>query len=125
MDKKNYVISSSNNYKLNGLEDYKKARQYLDWYIQELESDVNVDGQLSYLENEMKQELTPEEEQEMSYLARKMMSTALTMTDGDTARYKELIEKKHGTNEEIEEEHRQNRKKFLKLQEKLSKKVIK
>lgn len=48
MDKKNYVISSSNNYKLNGLEDYKKARH---WYIQELESDVNVDGQLSYLEN--------------------------------------------------------------------------
>lgn len=73
----------------------------------------------------MKQELTPEEEQEMSYLARKMMSTVLTMTDDDTARYKELIEKKYGTNEEIEEEHRQNRKKFLKLQEKLSKKVIK
>lgn len=44
MDKKNDVISSPNNYKLNGLEVYKKARQYQDWYIQELESDVNVDG---------------------------------------------------------------------------------
>lgn len=44
MDKKNYVISSLNNYKLNGLEVYNKARQYQDWYIQELESDVNVDG---------------------------------------------------------------------------------
>ncbi len=93
MDKKNDVISSPNNYKLNGLEDYKKARQYLDWYIQELESDVNVGRQLSYLEDEMKQELTPEEEQEMYYLTRKMISTVLTMTHDDHARYKELFEK--------------------------------
>ncbi|WP_374045208.1 DUF3310 domain-containing protein [uncultured Anaerococcus sp.] len=35
--------------KKNGLEDYKKARQYLDWYIQELESDMDCDGQMSYL----------------------------------------------------------------------------
>ncbi len=125
MDKKNDVIYSPNNYKLNGLEDYKKARQYLDWYIQELESDVNVGRQLSYLEDEMKQELTPEEEQEMYYLTRKMISTVLTMTHDDHVRYKELFEKKYGTSEDREEERRQNRKNFYKLQDKLSKKATK
>ncbi|MDU5149715.1 hypothetical protein [uncultured Anaerococcus sp.] len=110
---------------MNGLEDYKKARQYLDWYIQELESDVNVGRQLSYLEDEMKQELTPEEEQEMYYLTRKMISTVLTMTHDDHVRYKELFEKKYGTSEDREEERRQNRKNFYKLQDKLSKKATK
>src|SRR5574344_2062450 len=47
--------------KKNGLEDYKKARQDLDWLIEELDEDVDIDGQLTYLEDEMKQELTPEE----------------------------------------------------------------
>ena len=125
MDKKNDVIYSPNNYKLNGPEDYKKARQYLDWYIQELESDVNVVRQLSYLEDEMKQELTPEEEQEMYYLTRKMISTVLTMTHDDHVRYKELFKKKYGTSEDREEERRQNRKNFYKLQDKLSKKATK
>lgn len=125
MDKKNYVISSSNNYKLNGLEVYKRVRQYQGWHIQELESDVNVDRQLSYLEDEMKQELTHEETKEMDYLTRKMISTVLTMTHDDHARYKELFEKKYGTSEDREEERRQNRKNFYKLQDKLSKKAIK
>lgn len=47
-----YILRAN---KKNGLEDYKKARQYLDWYIQELESDRvdDIDGQMSYLEEEV------------------------------------------------------------------------
>ncbi|WP_209774611.1 DUF3310 domain-containing protein [Anaerococcus degeneri] len=41
-----YILRAN---KKNGLEDYKKARQYLDWYIQELESDMDCDGRMSYL----------------------------------------------------------------------------
>lgn len=117
-----YILRAS---KKNGLEDYKKARQYLDWLIEELDEDAYLDGQLSYLEDEMKQELTPEEAKEMNDLSRKLLHTALTMTQEEKERHKELIEKAYGTEEEIREEHRQNRADFLKLQEKLSKKVTK
>lgn len=116
-----YILRAS---KKNGLEDYKKARQYLDWLIEELDKDAYLDGQLSYLEDEMKHELTPEEEQELDILTRKMLHTVITLTDEEEARYRELNEKAYGT-EEIKEEHRQNRKNFLKLQEKLSQKVTK
>lgn len=117
-----YILRAN---KKNGLEDYKKARQYLDWLIEELDEDAYLDGQLSYLEDEMKHELTPEEEQELDTLTRKMLHTVTTLTDEEEARYRELNEKAYGTEEEIKEEHRQNRKNFLKLQEKLSKKVTK
>lgn len=134
--------------KKNGLEDYKKAKQYLDWYIQELDGDAYLDGQLSYLdaettkeqpketpsavaidadkillEDKMKQELTPEEERELHELTMKMLHTALTMTKEEMERHKELVTKMIGTSEEIEEELRQNRKNFYKLQEKLSKRL--
>lgn len=117
-----YILRAS---KKNWLENYKKARQYLDWYIQELDEDANVDGKLTYLEDEMKRELTPEELQEMEYLDKKMTSSVLTITDDEVARYKELVIAKYGTAEEIKEEQRQNRKNFYKLQDKLSKKVTK
>lgn len=111
--------------KKNGLEDYKKARQYLDWLIEELDEDVEIDGQLSYLEDEMKQELTPEETKEMNDLGRKMMHTALSMTEEEQERHKELMDKKYGTVEDIRAEKMENRASFLKLQERLSKKVTK
>lgn len=117
-----YVLRAK---KKNGLEDYKKARQYLDWLIEELDEDGNIDGQLSYLEDEMKQELTPEETKEMNDLDRKLLHTALTMTPEEEERHKELIEKACGTDEEIRAAKMENRSNFLKLQEKLSKKVTK
>lgn len=117
-----YILRAN---KKNGLEDYKKARQYLDWLIEELDEGADIDGQMTYLGDEMKQELTPEEAKEMNDLSRKLLHTALTMTPEEKERHKELIEKAYGTAEEIREEHRQNRKNFLKLQEKLSKKVAK
>lgn len=140
-----YILRAN---KKNGLEDYKKAKQYLDWYIQELDGDAYLDGQLSYLdaettkeqpketpsavaidadkillEDKMKQELTPEEERELHELTMKMLHTALTMTKEEMERHKELVTKMIGTSEEIEEELRQNRKNFYKLQEKLSKRL--
>ena len=151
-----YILRAN---KKNGLEDYKKARQYLDWYIQELDEDADCDGQLSYLEDiivkeqpkdtpeigikllnkmppavainaekilledKMKQELTPEETHELDTLSMKMLHTAVNMTKEEMERYKELVTKKFGTEEEIKEEQRQNRENFYKLQEKLSKKV--
>ena len=111
--------------KKNGLEDYKKARQYLDWLIEELEEDADIDGQLTYLEDEMKQELTPEETKEMNDLDRKMLHTALNLTEEEQERHKELMDKKYGTVEDIRAEKMENRANFLKLQEKLSKKVTK
>ena len=153
-----YILRAN---KKNGLEDYKKARQYLDWYIQELDEDADCDGQLSYLEDiivkeqpkdtpeigikllnkmppavainaekilledKMKQELTPEETHELDTLSMKMLHTAVNMTKEEMERYKELVTKKFGTEEEIKEEQRQNRENFYKLQEKLSKKVTK
>lgn len=45
-----------------------------------------------------------------------------TMSKKDWERLGELIEKKHGTVEEIAEEIRENRRRFYKLQEKLSEK---
>lgn len=142
-----YILRAN---KKNGLEDYKKARQYLDWYIQELDEDANLDGQLSYLyvettkeqpketpsavaidadkillEGKMKRELTPEEDKELIDLTRKMLSSVLVMTKKDKERYDELLTKAVGTSEEIKEEEIQNRKNFYKLQEKLSKKVTK
>lgn len=63
-----YILRDS---KKNGLEDYKKARQYLDWYIQELESDQVTYGQMTYMEDEMERELTPEEDEEYLYLIKK------------------------------------------------------
>lgn len=44
-----YILRAN---KKNGLEDLKKARQYLDWLIEELDEDRNLDGQLSYLDVE-------------------------------------------------------------------------
>ena len=105
----------------NGLEDYKKARQYLDWYIQALESDLLTDGQMTYMEDEMERELTQEEEEEYLYLIKKSMSTVLRMSKKDWERFDELFEKKHGTLEEQQEEIRQNRKRFYKFQESLGK----
>lgn len=113
--------------KKNGLEDYKKARQYLDWLIEELDEDGNIDGQLTYLEDkdEMNRELPPEETQEFNELFKKMTHTALSLTAEEEERYKELMDKKYGTDEEIRAEKMENRSNFLKLQEKLSKKVTK
>lgn len=128
-----YILRAN---KKNGLEDLKKARQYLDWLIEELDEDRNLDGQLSYLDvettdkilvenSEMKQELTPEESRELNELSRKILHTAPSMTKEEQERHKELVDKKYGTTEDIREEQRQNRENFLKLQEKLSKKVTK
>lgn len=113
--------------KKNGLEDYKKARQYLDWLIEELDEDGNIDGQLTYLEDkdEMNRELPPEETQEFDELFKKMTHTALSLTAEEEERYKELMDKKYGTDEEIRAAKMENRSNFLKLQEKLSKKVTK
>ena len=134
-----YILRAN---KKNGLEDYKKARQYLDWYIQELDEDADCDGQLSYLEDiivkeqpkdtpeigikllnkmppavainaekilledKMKQELTPEETHELDTLSMKMLHTAVNMTKEEMERYKELVTKKFGTEEEIKEEQK-------------------
>lgn len=117
-----YILRAN---KKNGLEDYKKARKYLDWYIQELEGDKDCEGQMIFLEDKMERELTPEEEQEFDELSRKLLRTAPPMTGEELERFGKLSEKKYGTEEEIAEEQRQNRKNFLKLQEKLSKKVAK
>lgn len=113
--------------KKNGLEDYKKARQYLDWLIEELDEDVDIDGQMTFLEDkdEMNRELPPEETQEFDELFKKMTHTALSLTAEEEERYKELMDKKYGTDEEIRAEKMENRANFLKLQEKLSKKVTK
>ena len=117
-----YMLRAS---KKNGLEDYKKAKQYLDWLIEELDEDADIDGQLTFLEDEMKQELTPEETRELNDLSRKMMHTALGLTEEEQEMHKELIDKKYGTVEDIRAEKMKNRANFLKLQEKLSKKVTK
>lgn len=153
-----YILRAS---KKNGLEDYKKARQYLDWLIEELDEDAYLDGQLSFLEdvvdkNEPKDEneigikllnemppaedsemnkditldefnrkLTPEEEQELNDLSRKVLHTAPSMTKEEMERHAELVTKKYGTAEDIRENYRQNRENFLKLQEKINKKVTK
>lgn len=142
-----YILRAN---KKNGLEDFKKARQYLDWLIEELDEDAYLDGQLSYLdvettkeqpketpsavaidadkillEGKMKQELAPEEERELHELTMKMLHTAINMPKEEMERHKELMDKKYGTIEYAREEYKQNRKSFLKLQEKLSKKVTK
>lgn len=153
-----YMLRAS---KKNGLEDYKKAKQYLDWLIEELDEDVDIDGQLTFLEDvvdknepkdeneigikllngipptedsemnkditldEFNRELTPEEKRELNDLSRKMMHTALGLTEEEQERQKELIDKKYGTVEDIRAEKMKNRANFLKLQEKLSKKVTK
>lgn len=52
--------------------------------------------------------LSPEEEKEYLYLIKKLMSTVLRMSRKDRERFDELIEKKHGTWEEQQEEIRQN-----------------
>lgn len=159
-------------HKKNGLEDYKKARQYLDWLIEELDEDAYWDRQLGFLDDgnltpeeseeldalnkklmdaptdlskeeqerhkelidkkygkmadsEMGQGLTPEEAQELNDLSRKALHTASSMTKEEIERHAELITKKYKTTEDPREEYRQNRENFLKLQEKLSKKVTK
>ena len=71
----------------------------------------------------MDRELTPEEEKEYSFLNKKLMHTVFTMSKKDWERLHELLDKKYGTMEEREEEIKENRKIFLKLQEKLSKKL--
>lgn len=65
-----YILRAN---KKNGLEDYKKARQYLDWYIQELESDRvdDIDGQMSYLEDEVMKDSAPREPEEIAEEIRK------------------------------------------------------
>lgn len=173
-----YILRAN---KKNGLEDYKKARQYLDWLIEELDEDRNLDGQLSYLDDgnltpeeseelnelnekiidvsmlylsekeqerhkeliakkygnvedemnsgitldELNRELTPEETQELNDLSRKIMHSVIPLTKEEQEKHKELAEKMYGSEEEIKEEQRKNRENFLKLQEKLSKKVTK
>lgn len=71
----------------------------------------------------MDRELLPEEEKEYLYLIKKSISTVLRMSRKDWERFDELIEKKHGTLEEQQEEIRQNRKRFYKFQESLGKKL--
>lgn len=70
----------------------------------------------------MNRELTPEEEKEYLYLIKKSLHTVLIMSKKDWERLDELSEKKYGTAEEIAEEIRENRKRFYKFQEQLSKK---
>ena len=70
----------------------------------------------------MNRELTPEEEKEYSFLFKKLMHTVFTMSKKDWERFGELSEKKYGTAEEIAEEIRENRRRFYKFQEQLSKK---
>lgn len=70
----------------------------------------------------MDRELTPEEEEELTILIKKMIHTAPGITKEELDRKGELLDKKYGTVEEIAEEIRENRKRFYKLQEKLSKK---
>lgn len=117
-----YILRAN---KKNGLEDYKKARQYLDWIIEELDEGMEIDGQLSFLDDEMKQELTPEESIELNDLSRKIMHSVVPLTKEEQEKHKELAEKMYGSEEEIKEEQRKNGKNFLKLQERINKKVIK
>lgn len=117
-----YILRAN---KKNGLEDYKKARQYLDWLIEELDEDAELNGQLSFLDDGMKQELTPEESIELNDLSRKIMHSGVPLTKEEQEKHKELAEKMYGSEEEIKEEQRKNGKHFLKLQEKINKKVIK
>lgn len=117
-----YILRAN---KKNGLEDYKKARQYLDWLIEELDEGMEIDGQLSFLDDEMEQELTPEESIELNDLSRKIMHSVAPLTKEEQEKHKELAEKMYGSEEEIKEEQRKNGKHFLKLQEKINKKVIK
>lgn len=117
-----YILRAN---KKNGLEDYKKARQYLDWLIEELDEGMEIDGQLSFLDDEMKQELTPEESIELNDLSRKIMHSVVPLTKEEQEKHKELAEKMYGSEEEIKEEQRKNGENFLKLQEKINKKVIK
>ena len=70
----------------------------------------------------MERELSPKEEKEYLYLIKKSLHTVLTMSKKDWERLDELWQKKYGTPEEQEKEIKENRKNFLKLQEKLSKK---
>lgn len=117
-----YILRAN---KKNGLEDYKKARQYLDWLIEELDEDAELNGQLSFLDDEMKQELTPEESIELNDLSRKIMHSVVPLTKEEQEQHRELAEKMYGSEEEIKEEQRKNGENFLKLQEKINKKVIK
>ena len=71
----------------------------------------------------MERDLRPEEEKELTILIKKTLHTAPPMTKEDEERLHELLDKKYGTMEEREEEIKENRKNFLKLQEKLSKKL--
>ncbi len=71
----------------------------------------------------MERELIPEEEKELTILIKKELHTAPPMTKEDEERPHELLDKKYGTSEEIAEEIRGNRKRFYKLQEKLSKQL--
>lgn len=107
-----YILRAS---KKNGVEDYKKARQYLDWLIEELDEDGNLDGQLSYLGDER---LTHEESEELNVLNKKLMNTNVGLTEEEQGRHAELISKKYGAIEDMREQYRQNRENFLKLQEK-------
>lgn len=128
-----YILRAN---KKNGLEDLKKARQYLDWLIEELDEDAYLDGQLSYLEDEdevnkditvddFNRELTPEEAQELNDLSRKILHSHQSMTKEEMERHAELVTKKDGTIEDARERYKQNRENFLKLQEKINKKVTK
>lgn len=149
-----YILRAN---KKNGLEDYKKAQQYLDWLIEELDEDPYWDRQLSFLKDavdkkepkdkheigvellattlaedgmnkditldEFNRELTPEEAHELNELSRKMLHTALSVTKEEMERHAELVTKNHGTSEDMRERYKQNRENFLKLQEKMNKKV--
>lgn len=96
-----YILRAN---KKNGLEDLKKARQYLDWLIEELDEDAYWDRQLSFLEDGA---LGPEESEELNRLNKKLMNTVSGLTDEEQERHKELISKKYGTIEEVRAEHRQ------------------
>lgn len=153
-----YILRAS---KKNGLEDYKKARQYLDWLIEELDEDAYLDKQLSFLEDVVDKEepkekpdigielltklppvkpnkleeilfgddlmknLSPKEAQEFNELHKKLRNSIAPLTKEETKRFNELVIKKYGTAEDIRENYRQNRENFLKLQEKINKKVTK
>lgn len=68
----------------------------------------------------MDRELSSEEEKELTILTKKVLHTAPPMTKKQEESYKELRDKKYGTIEEMKQEIKENRKNFLKLQEKLS-----
>lgn len=71
----------------------------------------------------MERELSPEEEKELTILTKKMLHTAPPMTKEEKERHKELVDKKYGTVEEMEEKIKENRKNFYKFQESLSKRI--